>query len=1000
MAITDPEKIDFLLKKVGYELAKTDKSNKKGPSNESKPSPITISSQNLWLDTIPPNTGISSPSVIKTFTILNPDVTSTIVNGQYPTWMAPSGDWISPAYGSDYIPKVYVADSGNYTTAASLPSPTTILPAGSGTDAYFVDYIAGIINFADSDLPSSLKANPNRVLYLEGYRYVGSKGTQVSVSGHKHTSSDITDFNSSVSGLLTPYSLSSVTLTAGSGLVGGGNLTNNRSFDIGQGDGISVSADSIAVDSTVVRTSGSQIISGVKTLETPFITSSTATNYPHIRFDSDNTLGIKSVSSDFPDAGGARELLIGKYTGSGQVKSDYSSNTVLFAGSSGVGVSTLYDGGSGFNNSRLIFDVQPNISTGTSNTILRTAFISNGTRIINLPGTSGTLALSSDINTSQITGVLSSAKGGTGRSTYLDGQLLIGSGTSLAANTLTQGTGISISNGSGTITINVDSTVVNTTGTQTINGSKTFGNAATFNAGLSVNNNKITSLAEPTASGDAATKNYVDSQITAGFSVNDAMVFKGLVTQSSGLPTSVVSAGWTYRVAQTGTYAGVVCEIGDMIIAVADAAGNVNSTWTVVQTNLDGAVIGPVSSTDNRIALFDGTSGKLIKQSSLLISDIVSNTRTIAISGTTNQIISSAGSQDLSADRTWTLSLPQNIHTAATPTFGGITIDGTINARAGASASAATQIVVFTGDPSAITRAVVTRTPAQLLSDIGAGTVSSITAGSGMSFTTITNNGPVTLGIPSNITLSGTNSLTSNSHTHAFAPGGSATQYIRGDGSLNTFPTIPTVNDATLTLNVSGIGLSGSQTFTSNQSTPATFTVTSNATSANTASTIVARDASNNFSAGTITATLNGSASTLTTSRTFTIGASGKAFNGSADISWTLAEIGAAATNQNMFIGTTQVAINRASNVQALSGVSIDGNAATATTSTNTNNIAINLSTSNINNLIFTSGTNGNLPASVNNNLRFDAANNILIGSSGTSPIVNLNYFVIDGGTP
>lgn len=60
----------------------------------------------------------------------------------------------------------------------------------------------------------------------------------------------------------------------------------------------------------------------------------------------------------------------------------------------------------------------------------------------------------------------------------------------------------------------------------------------------------------------------------------------------------------------------------------------------------------------------------------------------------------------------------------------------------------------------------------------------------------------------------------------------------------------------TLTLNTSGTGLSGSTTF--NNSGAATFTVTSNATSANTASTIVARDASNNFSAGTITASLNG----------------------------------------------------------------------------------------------------------------------------------------------
>jgi hypothetical protein len=66
----------------------------------------------------------------------------------------------------------------------------------------------------------------------------------------------------------------------------------------------------------------------------------------------------------------------------------------------------------------------------------------------------------------------------------------------------------------------------------------------------------------------------------------------------------------------------------------------------------------------------------------------------------------------------------------------------------------------------------------------------------------------------------------------------------------------------TLTLNTSGTGLSGSQTY--NNSGAATFTVTSNATSSNTGSAIVARDGSGNFSAGTITATLSGHADTAT----------------------------------------------------------------------------------------------------------------------------------------
>jgi hypothetical protein len=86
---------------------------------------------------------------------------------------------------------------------------------------------------------------------------------------------------------------------------------------------------------------------------------------------------------------------------------------------------------------------------------------------------------------------------------------------------------------------------------------------------------------------------------------------------------------------------------------------------------------------------------------------------------------------------------------------------------------------------------------------------------------------------------------------------------------------------------VSGVGLSGSAS-----SEGATFTVTSNATSANTASTIVARDGSGNFTAGTITGALSGNASTATTlatGRTISLtgdvaGTSGS-FDGSGNVS-------------------------------------------------------------------------------------------------------------------
>ena len=104
-----------------------------------------------------------------------------------------------------------------------------------------------------------------------------------------------------------------------------------------------------------------------------------------------------------------------------------------------------------------------------------------------------------------------------------------------------------------------------------------------------------------------------------------------------------------------------------------------------------------------------------------------------------------------------------------------------------------------------------------------------------------------------------------------------------------------TVGDGQLSLGVSGTGLSGSATFTANQQTNGTFTVTSNATNVNTSNTIVSRDSSGNFNAGTITANVKGNltgiadtASKLETSRNFSVDgdvrASSVEFDGTSNI--------------------------------------------------------------------------------------------------------------------
>jgi hypothetical protein len=114
-----------------------------------------------------------------------------------------------------------------------------------------------------------------------------------------------------------------------------------------------------------------------------------------------------------------------------------------------------------------------------------------------------------------------------------------------------------------------------------------------------------------------AVKVYVDQIIAA----QDAMVFQGVIDASANPNYPAASRGHTYRISVAGKIGGASganVEAGDLIICLTDStsAGNqatVGTSWTIAQTNLDGAVIGPASSTDADFAQFDGVTGKLLK---------------------------------------------------------------------------------------------------------------------------------------------------------------------------------------------------------------------------------------------------------------------------------------------------------------------------------------------------------------------------------------------------
>ena len=93
----------------------------------------------------------------------------------------------------------------------------------------------------------------------------------------------------------------------------------------------------------------------------------------------------------------------------------------------------------------------------------------------------------------------------------------------------------------------------------------------------------------------------IQNKINQSFTANDAMRFKGTIGLTSDnkytingviatFPSKTAVVGDTYRVVTAGSYAGVQCEVGDLLICIKEGSANVNATWTVAQTNINGQI--------------------------------------------------------------------------------------------------------------------------------------------------------------------------------------------------------------------------------------------------------------------------------------------------------------------------------------------------------------------------------------------------------------------------
>ena len=138
MAISDAQKVDFLIKKIGYGISKTDTSTNKSPANESISSPLLIRGDGLYAQSdLITNVGTLPSANTAVISVYRDSLSSAVLctndgtAATNRTWKTNLTDWIGPEFGSGYAVKVY---TGTVQTASNASAGTALPVDGSGNN--------------------------------------------------------------------------------------------------------------------------------------------------------------------------------------------------------------------------------------------------------------------------------------------------------------------------------------------------------------------------------------------------------------------------------------------------------------------------------------------------------------------------------------------------------------------------------------------------------------------------------------------------------------------------------------------------------------------------------------------------------------------------------------------------------------------------------------------------------------------------------------------------
>jgi len=244
MAIADTQKIDYLWKKLGYGVAKTDTATNKQAYEEAIASPLLLRGDKLWAQS--GNIPATLPTATTSLVVLYKDGTGSWTKtvqctedttaSDNKTWKTNLTDWVPVEFGSTYQVQVYIDAVG---AANPQTTGTKIFAAGSGNnDEWYFDYQAGVLHFIGANIPTAITGGvTGKTIYVSGARYSGAFGVSGSIDSATATLGNLnitdrtissTDTNGNI--ILDPNGTGSLLFIANTTITGNLSVSSNSTL--------------------------------------------------------------------------------------------------------------------------------------------------------------------------------------------------------------------------------------------------------------------------------------------------------------------------------------------------------------------------------------------------------------------------------------------------------------------------------------------------------------------------------------------------------------------------------------------------------------------------------------------------------------------------------------------------------------------------------------------------------------------------------------------------